>query len=176
MCQPKAASFRSRSAGLAESRAALRTAEYLSIRNYRPELWPAGDPPLFGDVDAHMLHYPSPSKMLLLTGRDDPEIRPLFELAFAKRPAEELYDLGKDPDQMNNVADDPAYQQTKQELADQLSEYLERTGDPRRVGGEMKWLGAEYFAERDKTPEPSAEAIEALGLEDRYSYVESAEQ
>ncbi len=155
---------------------ALRTAEYLYIRNYRPELWPAGDPPLFGDVDAHMLHYPSPSKMLLLTSRDDPAIRPLFELAFAKRPAEELYDLAKDPDQMNNVAGDPAYRQAKQELAGQLSEYLERTGDPRRIGGEMKWLGAEYFAERDKTPEPGANAIEALGLEERYSYVESAEQ
>ena len=56
---------------------ALRTREYLYIRNYAPELWPAGDPPLYGDVDAHMLHYPSPTKMFLLQRPDDPGV-PLY--------------------------------------------------------------------------------------------------
>ena len=46
------------------------------------------------------------------------------------------------------------------------------TGDPREVGGEMKWDGAEYFAEKDKRPRPSEQAIEVLGLEEEYSYVD----
>jgi arylsulfatase A-like enzyme len=35
---------------------AIRTHDYLYIRNFEPDRWPAGDPPLYGDVDAHMLH------------------------------------------------------------------------------------------------------------------------
>ena len=149
---------------------ALRTREFLYIRNYSPDLWPAGDPPLFGDVDAHMLHYPSPTKMFLLQRRNDPEYQSLFRLGFMKRPAEELYDLAKDPHQMTNVVQDPTYSSMKDALAAQLKSYLTETGDPREVGGELKWEQGQYFQERDLTPTPSAEAIETLGLEERYSY------
>ena len=151
---------------------ALRTRKHLYIRNYAPDLWPAGDPPLFGDVDAHMLHFPSPTKMFLLQRPDDPDFSSLFQLAFSKRPAEELYDLAQDPHQMNNVAGDLSYASVKEDLVSQLQVYLETTGDPREVGGAMKWDRAQYFAERDMTPEPSPEAIEALGLDERYSYLE----
>ena len=151
---------------------ALRTRDFLYVRNYAPDLWPAGDPPLYGDVDAHMLHYPSPTKIFLLQRRDDPETAPLFELAFSKRPAEELYDLAKDPHQMTNVASNPSYESARERLASQLRQHLESTGDPREVGGEMKWEGGQYFKESDMTPEPSPEAIEALGLDERYSYLE----
>ncbi len=149
---------------------AIRTAEYLYIRNYEPDRWPAGDPPLFGDVDAHMLHYPSLTKMYMLLHRDDPSVKPLYELAFEKRPAEELYYMPEDPYQMRNVAGEPAHQDAKAELAGQLSDYLKQTGDPRETGGEMKWVDAEYFATKDKRPRPSQDAIEALGLKDEYSY------
>lgn len=151
---------------------ALRTRDHLYIRNLAPELWPAGDPPLFGDVDAHMLHYPSPTKMFLLQRPDQPEYRSMFDLAFAKRPPEELYDLSADPYQMQNVATDPGYESTKAELSAQLHEYLRSTADPREVGGARKWEKAQYFKESDLRPEPSPEAIEALGLEERYSYVD----
>jgi hypothetical protein len=76
---------------------AVRTADHLYIRNYRPDRWPAGDPDLyvavgpFGDIDD------GPTKQLLLSRRDDPPIKRYFELAVAKRPAEELFDLKKDP-------------------------------------------------------------------------------
>ena len=151
---------------------ALRTRDHLYIRNYAPELWPAGDPPLYGDVDAHMLQFPSPTKMFLLQRPSDPEFRSLFDLAFAKRPAEELYDLAADPYQMNNVAKDPAYESTRAELAARLQEYLRSTADPREVGGPMKWEKAQYFKESDLRPEPSPEAINALGLDERYSYID----
>ena len=151
---------------------ALRTHDHLYIRNYAPQLWPAGDPPLYGDVDAHMLQFPSPTKMFLLQRPDDPEYRSLFDLAFAKRPAEELYDLATDPHQMNNVANDPAYESTRAELSARLQEYLRSTSDPREVGGPMKWEKAQYFKESDLRPEPSPEAINALGLDERYSYID----
>ncbi len=151
---------------------ALRTHEYLYIRNYEPDRWPAGDPPLYGDVDAHMLHYPSPTKLFLLQRPDDPEYGRLFEIGFAKRPAEELYDLAADPHQLNNVAAESGYEATRRDMAARLDRYLAETDDPRAVGGDMAWAGADYFQPRDFTPEPSPEAIEALGLEARYNLVE----
>ena len=32
---------------------AIRTEQYLYVKNFRPERWPAGDPPVYGDVDQH---------------------------------------------------------------------------------------------------------------------------
>ena len=144
--------------------------DFLYIKNYNPDYWPAGDPPLYGDVDAHMLHYPSPTKVYMLKHKEKPGVRALFDLAFEKRPEEELYDLRKDPYQLNNVAYEDAYAQTKTELSTQLNQYLTATEDPRVVGGEMKWKYGEYFAERDKTPRPSPALREELNLEEEYQY------
>jgi N-sulfoglucosamine sulfohydrolase len=58
-------------------------------------------------------------------------VKKLFELAVAKRPAEELFDLGKDPYQLHNVAGDPSYAKVKEELAARLTAELRATGDPR---------------------------------------------
>ena len=151
----------------------IRTKDFLYIRNYEPGRWPAGDPPLFGDVDAHMLHYPCPTKIYILQHRDDKGIRELFRLAFDKRPAEELYDLAKDPYQMDNVAGEAAYAEARKMLSDKLTAYLKQNGDPRELGGEMKWLGAKYFAEKDFHPRPSEEARKALNLLEEYGYSES---
>jgi len=82
---------------------ALRTRDFLYIRNYDPDRWPAGDPPLFGDVDAHMLQYPCPTKTYMLKNRENEDVKDLFVLAFEKRSPEELYDLNKDPEQMTRV-------------------------------------------------------------------------
>ena len=114
---------------------ALRNKDFLYIRNFEPDRWPAGDPIAyreergqFGEVD------PCPTKAYMLENRDAAEIKRLFELSFAKRPAEELYDLQKDPGQLNNVADDPQYVKRKTELAAQLTDALRTTGDPRILG------------------------------------------
>lgn len=150
----------------------LRTRNYLYIRNYDYETWPAGDPPLFGDVDAHMLHYPSPTKINILKNRDTDESRKFFELAFNKRPYEELYNIKSDPNQLANVAEQPEYQDIKKSLSSTLDAYLVKTKDPRAIHGEMKWIGAEYYAPRDFHPVPSREARETVGLKKRYSYVD----
>jgi len=149
---------------------AINTKDFLYIKNYDPDYWPAGDPPLYGDVDAHMLHYPSPTKVYMLKHKQRPDVKELFNLAFEKRPEEELYDLRKDPYQLKNVAYEDEYAQTRTKLSAQLREYLTSTQDPRVVGGEMKWLEGEYFAEQDKNPKPSPTLKEALNLEDEYHY------
>ena len=111
---------------------AYRTAEYLYIRNFAPDRWPAGDPEGYGDIDG------GPTKSYMLQHRDEPAIKPLFELACGKRPAEELYDLKKDPGQLKNVAADPAYAETLKKLSAALTAELKATGDPRIVGGAEK--------------------------------------
>lgn len=148
------------------------TKDFLYIRNYEPEQWPAGDPPLYGDVDAHMLHYPSPTKVFMLKNKDQEGVEKLFNLAFGKRPAEELYDLRNDPYQMENVAEKADYNQTKDMLSEKLNTYLKSTNDPRVVGGEMAWEGAKYFQERDKKPTPSKSLQQELNLKEEYDYVE----
>jgi len=50
-------------------------------------------------------------------------------------PAEELYDLKKDPGQLKNVAAEAAYADTLKKLSAALTAELKATGDPRIVGG-----------------------------------------
>jgi len=69
-----------------------------------------------------------------MENRDEPEVKRLFELGFGKRPAEELYDLRKDPGQINNVAGEVRYARVKSRLADALMVELTVTKDPRVLG------------------------------------------
>ena len=49
-------------------------------------------------------------------------------------PWVELYDLKKDPDQLVNVADNPAYAKALKDLKKRLFAQLKETGDPRITG------------------------------------------
>lgn len=113
---------------------AIRTDTHLYIRNYEPGRWPSGCPTGstkgwgYADCDD------SPTKHYLIDRQKDPAVKPFFDFAFAKRPAEELYDLAKDPGQVVNVAADPAQADAKAALAKRLDEALAATGDPRAAG------------------------------------------
>jgi len=158
--------------GLGYPGRAIRTDKYLLIKNYEADRWPGGDPPLYGDVDAHMLQYPAPSKFYLLEHKDAKEVKPFFDLSFAKRSEIELYDLASDPDQINNLAGNPEYAEIKIQLMKQLTDYLVKTNDPREVGELYDWDNAIYYMEGDKRPKPGRKAIEVLGLEEEYDYLE----
>lgn len=124
---------------------AMRTADHLYIRNYRPDRWPAGDPEVhvavgpFGDIDG------GPSKQLLLDRRADPAVARFFALATAKRPGEELFDLKKDPAQLVNVARDPAYAGTLARLRGELAAWQRSTGDPRVTDDDDRWDRYPYY-------------------------------
>lgn len=104
---------------------AVRTDRYLYIRNFKPDRWPAGDPPEYRDIDA------GPSKTYMMAHRQDKRVQNLFRLAFEKRPAEELYDLSKDPAQMQNVAALPEHAAAKQALRGELDRWMSEMNDPR---------------------------------------------
>ena len=126
---------------------AFRTKDFVYIRNFAPDRMPMGDvkgalaPEAlssgalvedtrvgFADMDS------SPTKAWLVAHRDDTKGKWFYDHAFGKRPAEELYDLRKDPDQIKNVADDPAYAKTKADLSAQLMKRLTDAKDPRVTG------------------------------------------
>jgi arylsulfatase A-like enzyme len=124
---------------------ALRTKEFLYIRNLRPERWPAGDPEMhmavgpYGDVDS------SPTKRFIIVQRSHAGVDKQFELAFGKRPGEELYALKDDPAQMNNVAGDAKYAEVRDALRLLLDEWMKRTNDPRLDGKNDVWSVYDYF-------------------------------
>jgi arylsulfatase A-like enzyme len=126
---------------------AVRTHDFLYIRNLRPERWPAGDPEMyvavgpFGDIDG------GPTKSLLLDRRNDPGVRKFFELATAKRPAEELYDLRTDPWQIVNVVDEPRYQRAKEELRASVETWMRDTRDPRAASDGDPWDRYPYYGQ-----------------------------
>ena len=128
----------------------IRTVDFLYLRNLRPDRWPAGDPTLhfavgpWGDVD------PSMTKQFILDHRDEPSMKPFFELCFAKRPAEELYDLRSDPDQIKNLASDPALAETKAKLASQVDAWMRETADPRVDPAFDAWDKYPYFGGKAK--------------------------
>ena len=127
---------------------ALRTKDFLYIRNFAPDRWPVGSPKFtgradlptfekleqatytaFADMDA------SPTKAWVIHHFDDPQYKWVYDLSFGKRPGEELYDLAKDPYQIKNVAADPAYAEPLRKLGTQLLATLKEVADP-RVGPE----------------------------------------
>jgi N-sulfoglucosamine sulfohydrolase len=113
---------------------AIRNKDFLYIHNFKPERWPAGDPetslrgPALSDIDG------GPTKTYIVEHKDDPKLKKYYDLACAKRPADELYDLKKDPYQLNNVAAEPDYASTLKKLKDQLMKELKESGDPRVLG------------------------------------------
>lgn len=132
---------------------AVRTHEYLYVRNYYPERWPAGAPqmlnpdkpdelrPMHGldengkftgeaywDIDNGL------TKKYLVENMNNPEVSRYFELATAKRPAEELFYIKDDPYTIQNIANDEYYSEELELMRDKLDDFLRKTEDPRVVG------------------------------------------
>jgi uncharacterized sulfatase len=106
----------------------LRSAEFLYVRNFKPERWPAGDPGKFYDIDN------GPSKTFMMAHRGDPAVRPLFEAAFGKHPGEELFDIRRDPGCLNNLAGSRAHAAVRDRMRKDLEAALAAQGDPRVLG------------------------------------------
>ena len=105
---------------------AIRTHQFLYIRNFAPERWPAGDE--FHDIDA------CPSLTFLRERADTPQGSFFLEASVGKRPAEECFDILKDPACMRNLAGEPGYATLVDQLGDLLMLELTKQEDPRATG------------------------------------------
>ncbi len=125
---------------------AIRTDSFLYIRNFFPDRWPAGDPAAVRSVGAYGDVDNSITKMLILADRHPVgDTTDYYRLAFAKRAAEELYDLRNDPDQLHNVSGVAGYGGARDRLRRQITEWMEATDDPRATHPQtLFWDNARY--------------------------------
>jgi N-sulfoglucosamine sulfohydrolase len=136
---------------------ALRNHDFLLIHNYAPDRWPNGTPhhekafipgAWYADTDN------GPTKTYIVDNKDkDDDHRRAYELCFGFRPEFELYDFKKDPDQLNNIADDPEYAGILKKLTAQLDADLEESGDP-RASGDAPFDTFSYGGGAPKYPNP----------------------
>ncbi len=121
---------------------AIRTKDYLYIRNFKPDRWPGGEPYNLDDPAAtrdyeRLEDAPyreldaSLTKSWLLENRSDPAASAAIDLTLGKRPDEELYAIHADPHSLHNLADDPASSAIKAVLSDRLRAIQQKTNDPR---------------------------------------------
>ena len=66
--------------------------------------------------------------------REDAKVARFAQLAFSHDEPEELYDLRKDPEQIDNVVRNPSYKETLQQLQKKLTNELKNRDDPRVTG------------------------------------------
>ncbi|MBM3724402.1 MAG: sulfatase [Acidobacteria bacterium] len=125
MCRPEGATYPVR---------ALRTAEYLYIRNFQPNRWPTGGEFIssnftrHGDVDA------GPVKTYMESDACQRNHARQYQLCYGRRPAEELYHLATDPHQVVNVSTNTQHAEALKSHAARLEQILRASGDPRMEG------------------------------------------
>ncbi|MGB3529285.1 MAG: sulfatase [Saprospiraceae bacterium] len=120
---------------------AVRTKDYLYVKNFKSERWPVGDPapehqasqgdnqnlkPIelgYEDIDD------SPTKAYMIQHQTDfPE---LFRLGFEKRAEEELFNINKDPYCLHDISRDKKMQKVRIKLKSVLEKVLISQSDPR---------------------------------------------
>ena len=130
---------------------AIRTKDYLLVKNYHPERWPAGDPvPVTKENDERNLVkgfrnlYPgyhdiddSPSKTFMMENKEEGAVNELFKNDFEKRPAEQLYDITNDPECIHDLSGNSEYDEIRKDLREKLDSELKKQGDPRMFGSEI---------------------------------------
>jgi hypothetical protein len=101
----------------------------LYLKNYENGRWPACNPETgYLNTDG------SPTKTLILNNRRNGVDKTFWDLCFGKRPAEELFDLKKDPDCLTNLATLSKYQVTKKAMEKEMEAKLLAQGDLRMQG------------------------------------------
>ena len=104
----------------------LHKGKFVYMHNFESDRWPCGNPETgYKDTDG------SPTKTFALNqGKGSVA----FEKCFGKRLQEELYDLEKDPECMNNLATDERYTEILRVMKKELFEELKIQEDPRMLG------------------------------------------
>lgn len=113
---------------------AIRTAEYLYIRNFKPERWPQLQPPMTQGLRTHGDFDGGPTKQWFAANQEEDRYAVFVEYAWGRRPAEEFYDLKEDPDQMQNLAGSVEHAVVRDKLRRRLMHVLAKGQDPRIHG------------------------------------------
>lgn len=118
---------------------------YLYLHNFKPNRWPAGNPETgYLNTDG------SPTKTVILEARRTGKDQKHWQLCFGKRPQEELYDLQKDPENINNLAANPDMAELKKQMKEELFAKLKEEGDPRMFGNGDVFDNYVYGSDRSR--------------------------
>lgn len=100
----------------------VRSEQFKYIRNFYP------DRPYTQHSGYKELQYPGMTLGHVLNQRGELYGPPSLFWADS-RPAEELYDLVADPEELNNLADDEGHQPTRKRMSGELDQWMTQTGD-----------------------------------------------
>jgi N-sulfoglucosamine sulfohydrolase len=101
----------------------------LYLHNFETKRWPAGNPETgYLNTDG------SPTKTEVLQTRTQPNVRHFWKSCFGLRPADELYDIARDPECAKNLASEAEYAAVLELLREQLFSELKQQEDPRMFG------------------------------------------
>ncbi|MEP2777523.1 MAG: sulfatase [Luteolibacter sp.] len=113
----------------------IRKEDLFYIHNFEPTRWPSANPSTgFKDTD------PSPTLAAVIEAGENSEA---WRLSLGKRGAEELYDVGKDPECITDLSGNPEYAPQMAELKKELFEQLTQQGDLRMTGDGDWYDGSE---------------------------------
>ena len=134
----------------------VRTNRYKYIRNYTTDLSISN-----GSSEYRKAMHPMYHLVEVLAERD--ELSDLHRtLLLDPLPEEELYDLQRDPHEMNNLADSPDHATLKEDLHTKLDEWIEESGDlgfdPLEPEHEAFFRGYREKPEQDSTEEAQGSA------------------
>ena len=123
----------------------LHKGKYVYMHNFKPDRWPCCDPITgYRDTDD------SPTKSFTLAQKPGSKE---YDLCYGKRPAQELYDIEKDPDCMINLVGSPEYAGLVKQMNEELFDELKMQGDPRMFGNgdifdKYKYVGQSGYYEK----------------------------
>lgn len=100
--------------------------DFVYMHNFEPDRWPCGTIESgYRDTDW------SPTKAFVMYKQKGTKA---YDLCFGKRPQEELYNIVKDPECLNNLATISAYKSKKNKMKKALFKELVKQQDPRMTG------------------------------------------
>ncbi len=156
----------------------IRSKDFLLIWNMKPERWPAGAPqrivegttdelwPMYG-IDENGVHHSewaftdidaAPSKSYIVENWEDENVKPFFDLAHAKRPEFELFDIQNDSYCLNNLIGNLDYSRIEKEMKSVLLNELKKSKDPRVVGPDKEIFDSYIrYSRIRKFPKPEVE-------------------
>ena len=132
----------------------IRSKDFICIWNIKYDRWPAGAPqrlvpgttdelyPLYG-IDENGIHTSAwaftdidaaPTKSYIIENWEDDNIRIYFDLAHAKRPEFEFFNIANDPYCMENLSGNAQYEKVEREMKDVLMVELNKSEDRPVVG------------------------------------------